>query len=398
MIFFVLLVAAVSVATIYLIQDPGYVFVQWGAWQVELSVALSVTVLAVFVLIAYILIALFASLIAVPGRIKNAVKINRERKSRLTSTRGYMHLVQGDWNKAEKLLNAAIADEDSQVMGRLAAAYSAQQRGDSAKRDGHLDKAQKNAGEFRPAVDLVRARLLIEDGKPKAAAEVLQRLRRSAPNNAVVLRLLSEIHVRQGEFNAAFDLLPQLRKANAYSQAELEAIEAEVIESKFASIGLASELLKLWKSLASASRSDTRYTVAYVKKLLEFGRYQEAERVIRESIAKSWNSELAYLYGCIEGSMDASRMLAAASEWESKRPNDARLLLTLGKLAHRCGKHKDAAGYLERSIRLQSNAEAYFEFGRLMDSQGDAAGASDAFKSGMQALSGAKATPAASGS
>jgi HemY protein len=76
------------------------------------------------------------------------------------------------------------------------------------------------------------------------------------------------------------------------------------------------------------------------------------------------------LYGRIRGS-DVSRQLATAEVWLRSLPDNAALLLTLGRLSLRNKAWEKAKHYFESCLRHADNAEANMELGRLLIAQNE---------------------------
>ena len=141
-----------------------------------------------------------------------------------------------------------------------------------------------------------------------------------------------------------------------------------------------SELLAIWKRSSSHVQNDPEISAVYVRKLLEFDRHEEAEKVIRRVLDRTWDSDLAYLYGLIGGDMDSRRLYDTAVKWTKLHPEDADMLLTAGKLANRNSLWGKAQGYLESSIQHGGRREAFEELGQLLENQGYAEKAFDVYK------------------
>ena len=70
---------------------------------------------------------------------------------------------------------------------------------------------------------------------------------------------------------------------------------------------------------------------AYVQLLLDADDHAAAEKAILRGLKQQWNSALVRQYGYVE-SANIPRQLAQAESWLSAHPDDAQLLLCLGRL------------------------------------------------------------------
>ena len=386
-----LLVLAISYGTYYLIEEPGYVFLQWGQWQIEMSLTLIVGVLIFFSLASYLAYSFIVGVLRIPGKMKNAYRIRRMRQNQKRSVKGYTHLVQGDWEKAEKHLLTTARRTEEPVINYLAAAYSAQQRGDIARRDKLLQRAGKGSIGSNTLIELVRSKLQIDEGRTEDAIKNLHRVRTTIPGSKAMLRLLTEAYILDNRWDDVFDLIPSLRKHRAFSSKEMESLYNRACRNKFAASETAAKLLSTWKKIPAASQRVPELTAAYAKRLLDFERYLEAEKVLRRALNSTWDSELAYLYGFVGGSVDSRQTYQRAASWLSSHSDDADLLLTCGKLAIRNEQWTKAREHLGLCIERGGREEASVELAKIFEDQGDFQGAFDAYKRGAVQLANQRA-------
>jgi HemY protein len=104
--------------------------------------------------------------------------------------------------------------------------------------------------------------------------------------------------------------------------------------------------------------------------LLANGNVRQAETVVHTALEQTWDDALVELYGRIV-SNDVARQLIVAESWLKARPNDAGLLLCLGRICLMNQQWAKAREYLEVSLRLLRNPAVYGELGRLCSALGD---------------------------
>ncbi len=120
----------------------------------------------------------------------------------------------------------------------------------------------------------------------------------------------------------------------------------------------------------------------YADYLIQRGAAEKAEMLLREILKKTWDDHLAILYGQAAG-VDAHKQLAIAENWLKLRPNNAGLLLTLGRLCLRNQLWGKARTYLENSIELEPNAVAYAELANLLERIGERDLAANYYRQGL---------------
>ncbi|MDZ4332935.1 MAG: heme biosynthesis protein HemY, partial [Pseudomonas sp.] len=98
------------------------------------------------------------------------------------------------------------------------------------------------------------------------------------------------------------------------------------------------------------------------------------------------------LYGLLHG-RDLGKQLQAAEGWLKQHPQDAGLLLTLGRLclhSQLWGKAKD---YLESSLAFQRHPETCAELARLLGQQGELERSNSLYQEGLRLLDARLCTP-----
>ncbi len=358
--------ALISIATIFVIDEPGYVFVQWSHWQVETSLILVIAVAFMAVIVLSALLQVIIGLFGIPGRIGKSYQEYKDAR-RLTKTgQGLESLLLGDWLKAEKNLDSVATDFPEPVFNYLAAAYAAEKRGDADKREHYLKRAGELGGDHKHLVSLVNCRFQIARGEYEDAVVELQKLGSYLPNNPIVFGLLAEVYEKTKDWTALDQLRPHLQKSQALSVAELRSLNSLVLQQRLRAAETASELLKVWKSLSNHEQNKPDTAVSYVRKLLEFDRHQEADKVIRAVLGRTWVSELAYLYGLVGGGMSRQYLYDTAQKWLKDHPEDPDLLLTAAKFARRIGNVDEACRYFRAAVNSGGRPEAAEELGNLL--------------------------------
>ncbi|MGB1799659.1 MAG: heme biosynthesis protein HemY [Gammaproteobacteria bacterium] len=110
--------------------------------------------------------------------------------------------------------------------------------------------------------------------------------------------------------------------------------------------------------------------------------------MLRGSIKRQWDTPLVRLYGLVVGA-DRNKQLTIAESWLQNHARDAVLLLSLGRICMRnklWGKAKD---YLQESIDVQANPEAYYEFAKLHEHEGRTEAAAECYEKGLALATGA---------
>jgi HemY protein len=241
-------------------------------------------------------------------------------------------------------------------------------------------------------IALTEARLHVQAGRYDAAIAILKPIELKMPRQPAVLDLLHHIYMAQKNWHALQDLLPAMRKAKVLSQPELEELELSLASAKIRALSLQLKdmliaerlplLHNLWKSFSRAQQKLPALVLVYAQALAEHYQDQEAEQLVRKSLANQWWPGLVSLYGRLQVT-EVSSQIRTAEAWLKQHPHDAALLLCLGRLAQRNQQWDAARDYFQRSLQQQNSMEVNIELARLMEQQGEHKKSADFYQQGL---------------
>ena len=99
-------------------------------------------------------------------------------------------------------------------MNYLLAAEAAQQRGDEARANQHLERASEMASDNQIPVEITRVRLQLARNENHAARHGVDRLLEITPRHPEVLRLAEQAYIRTGAWGSLLDIIPSMAKAD----------------------------------------------------------------------------------------------------------------------------------------------------------------------------------------
>ncbi len=391
----ILLLAAIALAAgaaWAMLVDDGYVLIAWSHFRYQSTIW-------VFLLLCMLLWGLLYGLrrslwllLASTQLLNPWSSRNRMRRVEHATQRGFLELAAGHWEQALRLLGRAAALGEQPLMACLGAARAASELGELDRCEQLLAQALQREPKAGVAVALTRAQLQIDRGDDAAARATLQGIRDKRPRHAPTLRLLLALLRRQQDWAAIGELLPDLRRQKLLTAAEASALElqshcARLRQAVQAEQPLAA-LQSAWASFGKSDRSKPELVACQAELLLQAGGVGQAEELLREALKRGYQEQLAALY-VQTGSADPSRQLATAEAWLASQPDNAGLLLALGRLALRCQLWGKARDYLERSLKLERRAETCAELARLLASRfGETERSNQLFQEGLQLLGG----------
>ena len=357
--------------------DLGYIRVSFGNYLVETNFWVGLALLVVLVVLTVMLISLVRRLRNGTSMMSGWIARGKERRARRRTTQGLLALAEGNWPQAKKMLTSSASNADTPLINYLAAAQASFECGDHEAVDELLRKAFESTPGSDMAVGITQAQLQLAGNRVEQALATLLRLRKQSPHHSFVLKLLKTAYLRLEDWRELAKLLPELRKYNILVPAELDDLERKTwhnllekaagkCRKEQASNPAASldSLTDLWDQLPSSMRRDERTIFNYTSLLADLGDEGQAEILLRKVLRNHWSDKLINLYGRVE-SQAPDEQLLLAEQWLKDRPNNAELLLALGRLSLRNELWGKAREYFETSLKLQRKRETLAELSRL---------------------------------
>lgn len=184
------------------------------------------------------------------------------------------------------------------------------------------------------------------------------------------------------DWDIVLKLLPELEKKSWISQVQIQALERDSYASLLKK-AIPTNLMKFekkWQQLPSPLKKDPYFLNFYIQALIHYHETEKAESITRKLLKKHWLAPLVQTYGLIR-STHPERQLVQAEKWLKNYPNDATLLLSLGRICKQLQLWGKARDYLETSLTHNpSNPETYQALGELFETLGEPIEALNYFK------------------
>lgn len=377
--YFIYLLLALGVGTalaLYLQEDPGYLLLSFRGWQLETTLASLIVALFVSVVLVVALVWLLRLLNPLRLLRGSSWQWLRGGAPEQASLEGMHCLLLGRWQDAYKLLVENAERVQNPVFNYLAAAIAAQERGDMLGSRFCLDRAEKKSGSHTAGVRSLRALLEQRAGNTDAALAQFLALRRTDAPCPLVLRQLQQLQQQLGDWEGLAELLPELQKQQVLTPEALQQLAATVWRHQLESAARESmpALHLAWKDVPKALRHDEQLVGVYVEALLAHNEDAEAGTVLTQQFKQHWSDNLVGLLGFVRGG-SAQHLLLLLEDQLKQRPNNAVLMLTLGRLSLRERLWGKARDYFEHGLRATRQpalrAELSAELARLLDHLGD---------------------------
>ncbi|MGI9281876.1 MAG: heme biosynthesis protein HemY [Endozoicomonas sp.] len=381
-----------------MVSDNGYVLISYNTATFESTLWGLFLLIGLLIGAVWLVWIILKLVFGITGFVYPMTSGAKERQARKMTTRGFVEFTQGHWKKAERLLSQAADNGTSPLLNYLAAARAAHENGDLEASADYLRRADHKEPGAELAIGITQAQLQLASGQLEQALATLTKLHKQVPRHAYVLKMLKQAYTRLNDWQSLAALLPQLKKQKVVSDEEFRTIELQCFEALFnqafnngRSFTSLDQRIKpaaqIWNSLSSSQKRHSGMIYRYGQCLTDLGAEEKAEALLRENLNKYYSSDIVLLYGKIKGK-DLSKQLHFAEAMLNERPNDADLLLTLGRLALRNELWGKAREYFEASLRLSKRIDTYNELGRLLAHMEDHESSSLFFQEGLRLAAG----------
>lgn len=355
------LAVGLTVASRY---SSGYVLVVLPPYRAELSVNLLVLIVLAGYALSYLLTRFVANALRMPEQVRAFRETRRRERGRRALNEAIGALFIGRFARAEKSAAEALELDESPILSAVIAARAAHELKAFDKRDAYLAQAARQES---PDVDLARvaqAELLAEQQRFDEALAALQGVEHRHP---AVMRLELRLQQRLGNWDRVLQLASSLGKRGVFDALRVHQVSRHAhIENLRRRTLDAAGLKGYWQKMSSEERTDTKIASVAAQAFIELGGGAEAHKIIEESLAVAWDSDLVALYGECLGP-DVRRQIELAEKWLPDHPDDAVLLLTLGRLCARQGLWGKAESYLEASLSVEQSYSAHLGLAQLKE-------------------------------
>lgn len=382
----VALVCAIGLS-ILVVRSPGYVLISYDQISLEANLWAALTALVLVLALGWFLLRSLLQLRYSGRSLQHWLQGRDARRSEAQLTEGLIEYIEGRWRRSLNTFAKGAENSPTPLLNYLMAARASEALGEDEQCAQYLKKAQETTPDANVAIALTQAEIQLKNNQFAQCLTTLTELRALAPEHPQALRMSVAVNEQLGDWNAVQALLPPLRKQKALAADELQLVEFVAYEGALAEAGKKdaaplAAIITQWESTPKALRKDPRLVGIYARALAAAEENTQAEAVLRSHLQKNWDADLARLYGTVKG-QDVSKQLLTAERWLQQRPEDASLLLTLGRLSLMNELWGKAREYFAASIRISPDAEGYAEQGRLLASLGEFQQSYDSFHQGL---------------
>lgn len=363
---------AVAVALGARLND-GYVLLVFPPWRAEVSLNLLILALIGLFLAFYAVMRVLSATFGLPKRVREYRARQQRDKAGLVFQDAVRLLFEGRFGQAMKKAAEAHGAGTAPGLSALIAARAAQRMREPAKQQYWLEHAKTDDPRTEAATLMLDAEMANEERRFDAALAALEKLQGKQGRHIAALRL--ELRARQGggDWDGVIKLVRQLAKRDALPDEVVGEILTQAHLASIAKRGVDERrLISYLRNLPNEERG-RRVVLAAARALNALGANGEAQKLIESALDAAgddtWQPELLAIYGRLSDGELTAR-IAKAEAWLRRHPDDALLLMALGRMCQRQRLWGKAQSYLEASLSVEVTQEAHLELARLFDQLG----------------------------
>ncbi|WP_414166202.1 protoheme IX biogenesis protein HemY [Superficieibacter sp. BNK-5] len=367
---FALLLAGIVLGPI-VAGHQGYVLIQTDNYNIETSVTGLVIILVLAMVVLFAVEWLLRRIMRTGAHTRGWFTGRKRRRARKQTEQALLKLAEGDYQQVEKLMSKNADHAEQPVVNYLLAAEAAQQRGDEARANQHLERAAELAGNDVIPVDITRTRLHLARNENHAARREVDRLLEVAPRHPEVLRLAEQAYIRTGAWSSLLEIIPSMAKADVGDEEHRAALEQQawigLMDQARADQG--SEGLKdWWKNQSRKTRRQIPLQVAMADHLIECNDHDTAQQIIIDGLKRQYDDRLTLLIPRLK--TNNPEQLEKILRQQIKTAGDRPLLWsTLGQSLMKHGEWQEASLAFRAALKQRPDAFDYAWLADTLDRQ-----------------------------
>ncbi len=371
-------------------SDTGYVMMTISGWTIQTTATLFVIALFLAFLATYFTVRSLVRFFEMPKEVKIWRQHRHQRRAEKYLTQGLINMTEGRWKQAERDFCKAAPYSRAPYVNYLCAARAAQELHAVDRRDEYLRLAYHNNPDASLAVGITQAELQLSEQQTEQALATLKHLENKQPNQNQVKQLLLETYTDLNDWQSVLNIIPSIEKTSLYPREQIQAKQLDAYAGLLKEAGNRKDkqtLNTIWSNIPRKLKLHFYLIEVYVTERLKFDDTADCELLLKSALKRQWDNLLVRLYGLVVAS-DLAKQQATAESWLSNHSRDAVLLLTLGRICMRNQLWGKARDYLRESLDVQANPEAFYEFARLHEQEGNREAAAECYEKGLTLATG----------
>jgi HemY protein len=371
-------------------QGRGYILISAGNTNIEMSIWVG-ALLYIVLSATLVWLLLLLRWLTGAGGIRQWWQSFSSARQVSKTAQGLLLYAEHDWQKSSQLLSQSTEKSSMPVINLLFAARAAAENAEVEKARQLLERLKINHPNATFAADKLLAELLIVDEQFVDALPLLVGLHQEKPSDRAVLRLLADTYYLTADWSSLQKLLRDIKHYGALNKKAAANLELDAYSSLLMTFVPDLELTEgeqqtqlndLWDLVPKSLRKMPELICAYVDALQKVNAGNKLQPLLTKALNSSWHADLVERFGELQTG-SSEKQLAVAEKWLPDHPQDADLLLALGRICRRAellGKSRD---YLSAAIKLNPCPQTYLELAELLDVMNDKTASAEMYRKGL---------------
>jgi HemY protein len=379
-------------ASIWVMQsDSGYILLSFNNTTVEMTVWVGILLYLTVTGLGAWLLLLFKWLGDVGG-LRRWWTLRRSQQHGSKTAQGLILFADHDWKQASTMLLSGADGSSMPDVNLLFAARAAAENNQIDQARMLLEQLKVSHPKAKLLADKTLAEMLILEEQLDEAIQLLQPIAASKPGDRGVLRLLSDTYYLMGDWSSLQKLLHDLNYYKAINSSDMKALEQDVYANllsdfipnpEFTLQEQKDQAGDLWELIPRRLHNDAELICGYFDALQQVNDTDRVQLLLVKTINKRWHPELVERFGQLETSAPEKQLLAA-EKWLSDHPEDAVLLVALGRICCQLRFWGKARDYFSVALRLQPSADIYLRLADVHAAMGDQIESHNMYKQGLR--------------
>jgi len=379
-------------ASIWVMQsDSGYILLSFNNTTVEMTVWVGILLYLTVTGLGAWLLLLFKWLGDVGG-LRRWWTLRRSQQHGSKTAQGLILFADHDWKQASTMLLSGADGSSMPDVNLLFAARAAAENNQIDQARMLLEQLKVSHPKAKLLADKTLAEMLILEEQLDEAIQLLQPIAASKPGDRGVLRLLSDTYYLMGDWSSLQKLLHDLNYYKAINPSDMKALEQDVYANllsdfipnpEFTLQEQKDQAGDLWELIPRRLHNDAELICGYFDALQQVNDTDRVQLLLVKTINKRWHPELVERFGQLETSAPEKQLLAA-EKWLSDHPEDAVLLVALGRICCQLRFWGKARDYFSVALRLQPSADIYLRLADVHAAMGDQVESHNMYKQGLR--------------
>lgn len=370
MIKLILVILFTSLAVILgplLADSQGFVHIATNSRIIETSITTAIVIYILSVFIIFAVYAILKKIYLVPKGTLRAFKLRANKKKLSQQDEAEIYFEQGEYEKALSLFKHINSIKKMSEKSLLTAAQCAFHIGLYDYTRQALDEAEKRGKNVKLAAEVIRARLNLDIGNPKASLEFLEATKGNI-SNASVLHMFVKCYSELGLTDKIVAMSKELVNNNVLSDEEARKYYLKNIQEKLSKASTIDEVDNCFKDLTKYDKKEPKIISAFIYKMIKLGDVNHA-KTLSLSLLKQ-DPDPFFLDSVSTWEIAIPDVLVSLKKYAAKNMITTQvnlpLLKAMANLEYKSGLLRDALADYKQALSIEQSPDLYIRVGTIL--------------------------------